>query len=70
MAGVVGSIKFAYDIWGNTVNIASRMESSGETGKVNVSQSTYNIIKDDFNFIPRGKIQTKNTGLLDMCFVG
>ncbi|MFT7377544.1 MAG: hypothetical protein ACI88Z_001373, partial [Sphingobacteriales bacterium] len=36
----------------------------------NVSQSTYNIIKDDFNFIPRGKIQTKNTGLLDMCFVG
>ena len=50
IAGVVGLKKFAYDIWGDTVNVASRMESSGEPGKVNISEDTYNLVKEDFSF--------------------
>ncbi|MBC7749512.1 MAG: adenylate cyclase, partial [Methylotenera sp.] len=69
VAGIVGVKKFAYDIWGDTVNIASRMESSGETGKVNISGSTHKLVKDKFNCIYRGKIQAKNKGEIDMYFV-
>ena len=69
VAGIVGVKKFAYDIWGDTVNIASRMESSGEAGKVNISGSTYELVKDKFNCIHRGKIQAKNKGEIDMYFV-
>lgn len=69
VAGIVGVKKFAYDIWGDTVNIASRMESSGEAGKVNISGSTYELIKDKFNCIHRGKVQAKNKGEIDMYFV-
>ena len=71
VAGIVGSKKFAYDIWGDTVNIASRMESSGEAGRLNVSQSTYDRIKNDanFRFEPRGKIEAKNKGAIEMYFV-
>ena len=69
VAGIVGIKKFAYDIWGDTVNIASRMESSGEAGKVNISGSTYQLVKDKFNCIHRGKIQAKNKGEIDMYFV-
>lgn len=69
VAGVVGSKKFAYDIWGDTVNIASRMESNGATGKVNISGPTYQIIKDYFDCDHRGKIPTKNIGEVDMYFV-
>ena len=69
VAGVVGKKKFAYDIWGNTVNVASRMETSGEPGKVNVSMDTYNLIKDDFKCIHRGKLKAKNYGEVDMYFV-
>ncbi len=69
VAGIVGVRKFAYDIWGDTVNIASRMESSGEAGKVNISGSTYELVKDKFNCIHRGKIQAKNNGEIDMYFV-
>lgn len=69
IAGVVGSKKFAYDIWGDTVNTASRMETAGECGKVNISQSTYEWIKDDFACTPRGKIKAKNKGEIDMYFV-
>lgn len=68
-AGVVGSKKFAYDIWGDTVNIASRMESQGEPGKVNVSGETYGLIHYRFNCTPRGKIQAKNKGSIEMYFV-
>ncbi len=69
VAGIVGVKKFAYDIWGDTVNIASRMESSGEAGKVNISGSTYELVKDKFNCAHRGKIQAKNKGEIDMYFV-
>ncbi len=69
VAGVVGKKKYAYDIWGDTVNIASRMESSGEPGKVNISSSTYNHIKDIYICAYRGKISAKNIGEIDMYFV-
>lgn len=69
VAGIVGVTKFAYDIWGDTVNIASRMESSGETGKVNISQSTYELVKEKFQCTSRGKIQAKNKGEVEMYFV-
>ena len=69
VAGVVGKHKFAYDIWGDTVNLASRMESSGETGRVNISGATYALIKTDFVCTHRGKIHAKNKGEIDMYFV-
>ena len=69
VAGIVGSKKFAYDIWGDTVNLAARMESSGEIGKVNISDSTYQMIKDKFSCTRRGKIEAKNKGIVDMYFV-
>ena len=69
VAGIVGVKKFAYDIWGDTVNIAARMESSGEAGKVNISGTTYELVKDIFNCSYRGKIQAKNKGEFDMYFV-
>jgi class 3 adenylate cyclase/Tfp pilus assembly protein PilF len=69
VAGIVGVKKFAYDIWGDTVNTASRMESSGEVGRVNISGSTYELVKDKFNCIHRGKITAKGKGEIDMYFV-
>ncbi len=69
VAGVVGKKKFAYDIWGDTVNIASRMESNSEPGKVNISDNTYQLIKDKYQCSYRGEIEAKNKGLLKMYFV-
>ncbi len=69
VAGIVGIKKFAYDIWGDTVNTASRMESSGEIGKVNISGDTYERIKDHFRCTHRGKVPAKNKGEIDMYFV-
>lgn len=69
VAGIVGVKKFAYDIWGDTVNTAARMESNSETGKLNVSDSTYELIKDKYNCEYRGKIDVKNKGNVDMYFV-
>ncbi|MBL7766462.1 MAG: hypothetical protein JNJ58_10235 [Chitinophagaceae bacterium] len=69
MAGIVGSEKFAYDIWGDTVNTASRMEKHSEPGRVNISGSTYALVMGDFDIEYRGKIEAKNKGLIDMYFV-
>ena len=69
VAGVVGKKKFAYDIWGDTVNIANRMEQTGHAGMVNISGPTYKHIKDFFECDYRGKIEAKNIGKVDMYFV-
>jgi class 3 adenylate cyclase len=69
VAGVIGKNKFAYDIWGDAVNLASRMESSGEAGKVNISGATYELVKDKFQCTYRGKIEAKNKGEVEMYFV-
>ena len=69
IAGVIGSKRIAYDIWGNTVNIAQRMETSGEVGRVNVSETTFEYIAPFFECSSRGKIPTKNTGDISMFYV-
>lgn len=69
VAGIVGVKKFAYDIWGDTVNIAARMEQNGEPGKINISQTTYELVKDKFKCTYRGEVDAKNKGKLSMYFV-
>jgi adenylate cyclase len=66
VAGVVGEKKFAYDVWGDTVNTASRMESSGVIGKINISAATYEQVKYLFHCTHRGRVQAKNKGEIDM----
>jgi class 3 adenylate cyclase len=68
VAGIIGETKFAFDIWGDAVNIASRMEMHGEPGKVNISSSTYLLVKDQVHCIHRGKIEAKGKGEIDMYF--
>ncbi len=70
VAGVVGTKKFQYDIWGSTVNIASRMESNSVAGKINISENTYNILKDKYAYTYRGEIDVKNVGKMKMYFAG
>ncbi|MEP7322765.1 MAG: adenylate/guanylate cyclase domain-containing protein [Saprospiraceae bacterium] len=69
VAGVVGMKKYAYDIWGDTVNIASRMELSSEPGRINISGETYKMLGDNFTCTYRGKVKAKNKGEIDMYFV-
>lgn len=69
VAGVIGEKKFAYDVWGDTVNLASRMESSGSPGKLNVSHSTWRLVRRYVNSEHRGPIQAKNKGEVDMYFI-
>lgn len=69
VSGVVGSKKYAYDIWGDTVNVAARMEQSSEAGQINISGDTYQIVADRYPIIHRGKIQAKHKGELDMYYV-
>jgi len=69
VAGVVGQKKFAYDVWGDTVNLASRMESQGEPGRIQITASTYELIKDEFDCELRGEILVKGKGLMKTWFV-
>jgi class 3 adenylate cyclase len=69
IAGVVGKNKFAYDIWGDTVNVASRMESGGENGRINISGDTQEFISNYFDCEYRGKLPAKNKGEVEMFFV-
>jgi len=69
MAGVIGEKKFAYDIWGDTVNTASRMESSGTVGRINISYSVYELVKDFFDCEYRGELEAKNKGKVKMYYV-
>lgn len=69
VAGIVGVKKYAYDIWGDTVNTAARMEQNSEEGKINISEATYELVKDEFECVYRGKISAKNKGEIDMYFV-
>jgi class 3 adenylate cyclase len=68
-AGVIGTKKFIYDLWGDAVNLAARMEMHGLTGKIQVTEATYQILKNDYKFIERGKIEVKGKGLLDAYFL-
>jgi adenylate cyclase len=69
VAGIVGVKKFAYDIWGDTVNTAARMEQNSEAGKINISQTTYDLIKDKFACEHRGEMEVKGKGILRMYYV-
>lgn len=69
VAGVVGNKKWAYDIWGDAVNIAARMETCSEIGRINISENTYRLIQDEFDCDYRGEIEVKNKGMMKMYFV-
>jgi len=69
VAGVIGMHKFTYDLWGNTVNIASRMESTGQTGRVHVSASTAQQLRHHFELQPRGEVTVKGIGSMETFFV-
>jgi guanylate cyclase len=66
VAGVIGIRKFIYDLWGDTVNVASRMESHGIAGQIQVSEATHALLKGDFVFEPRGSIPIKGKGEMNV----
>lgn len=69
VAGVIGTAKFQYDVWGESVNLASRMESHGVPGKIQIAPATYEIIRHDFDCQPRGPIEIKGVGMVETWFV-
>lgn len=69
VAGVVGKKKFAYDIWGDTVNVAARMESNSKAGMINISENTFKLVENCFDCEYRGRIEVKNKGMMKMYFV-
>jgi class 3 adenylate cyclase len=69
VAGVIGAHKFAYDVWGDTVNTASRMESHSLPGRIQVSATTRSLLGDRFNFEPRGVIDVKGKGIMETFFL-
>lgn len=69
IAGVIGSYKFSFDVWGDTVNVAARCEQNSETHRINISENFYNTIKPFFNFTSRGEIEVKNRGKINMYFL-
>ena len=68
-AGVIGQAKFAYDVWGDTVNLAARLESHGEVGRIQISSETRDKLGDDFTFEPRGEIEIKGVGTTQTWFL-
>jgi adenylate cyclase len=66
MAGVVGETRFSYDIWGDTVNVAARLEQASDTNRINISEATHHRVKNFFDCTPRGEIEAKNKGMLRM----
>jgi guanylate cyclase len=69
VAGVIGETKFHYDLWGDTVNTASRMESHGEAGRIQITENTYRLIQYEFECEPRGSMQIKGKGEMETWFV-
>lgn len=69
ISGVVGSKKFAYDIWGDTVNVAARVEANGKPGEITISENTYQLVKDQFKCVHQGKVPAKNIGEIDIYYV-
>jgi adenylate cyclase len=69
VAGVIGKRKFSYDLWGDTVNTASRMESHGQPGKIQITDATRRLVEDSFDLVPRGEITVKGKGLMETYFV-
>ena len=69
VAGVIGQRKFAYDLWGDSVNTASRMESHGKAGRIQVSEEVYQRLEGQFTFEPRGEIEVKGKGRLPTYFL-
>ena len=69
VAGVIGTAKFQYDVWGDAVNLASRMESHGVPGRIQIGPTTYEMIRDDFHCVARGTIDVKGKGEVPTWFV-
>ena len=69
VSGVVGQKKYAFDVWGDAVNIAARMESASEPGRLNITESTYEQVKGKYECTPRGAVEVKNKGKIEMFFV-
>ena len=69
VGGIVGIKKYIYDVFGDTINTASRMETCSEPMRINVSETTYALTKDDFSFVPRSPVEVKGKGLMQMYFV-
>jgi class 3 adenylate cyclase len=65
VAGVIGRKRFLYDLWGDAVNTASRMESSGTPGRIQVTRATYELLEDEFRFEPRGRVEVKGKGEME-----
>ena len=69
VAGVIGNRKFAYDLWGDAVNVAARMEATGEIGRIQAPESFANSLNDRFEFEPRGAVEIKGKGTMQTCFL-
>jgi class 3 adenylate cyclase len=69
LGGVIGRRKFSYDVWGDTVNVASRMESHGEPGPIQIGPATYQLVRDQFVCTPRGMVEIKGKGKMETWFL-